>query len=241
MTVMILFHLSHYRTFKDYYRECVEMDMKSYFPKLVSYNRFVEIMLSVVTPLSPYLLSHMGKKTGLYYVDSTTMKVCHNKRIHRHKTFAGIAERGKSSMGWFFGFKLHLVINHLGELIAFCITKGNVDDRQPLEQLFKNLHGLAVADKGYLSKKKEESLFQKGLKLITKVRRNMKAKILSTFEKYFLGQRSSVETVIEQLKSICQIEHTRHRKPDNFVINLLSGLAAIYAQTEKTFPQNLFP
>ncbi|HAT2143693.1 TPA: IS982 family transposase, partial [Legionella pneumophila] len=99
MTVMILFHLSHYRTFKDYYRECVEMDMKSYFPKLVSYNRFVEIMSSVVTPLSAYLLSHMGKKTGLYYVDSTTLKVCHNKRIHRHKTFAGIAERGKSSMG----------------------------------------------------------------------------------------------------------------------------------------------
>ncbi|HCU5990108.1 TPA: transposase [Legionella pneumophila] len=110
MTVMILFHLSHYRTFKDYYCECVEMDMKSYFPKLVSYNRFVEIMSSVVTPLSAYLLSHMGKKTGLYYVDSTTLKICHNKRIHRHKTFAGIAERGKSSMGWFFGFKLHLVI-----------------------------------------------------------------------------------------------------------------------------------
>ncbi|KTD19859.1 IS982 family transposase [Legionella londiniensis] len=233
MTVMILFHLSHYRTFKDYYRECVEMDMKSYFPKLVSYNRFVEIMSSVVTPLSSYLLSHMGKKTGLYYVDSTTLQVCHNKRIHRHKTFAGIAERGKSSMGWFFGFKLHLVINHLGELIAFCITKGNVDDRQPLEQLFKNLHGLAAADKGYLSKKKEESLFQKGVKLITKVRRNMKAKILSTFEKYFLRQRSIVETVIEQLKSICQIEHTRHRKPDNFVINLLSGLAAYMLKPRK--------
>ncbi len=161
------------------------------------------------------------------------LKVCHNKRIHRHKTFAGIAQRGKSSMGWFFGFKLHLVIHHLGELIAFCVTKGNVDDRQPLEQLFKNLNGLVTADKGYLSKKKEESLFQKGIKLITKVRRNMKAKILSPFEKYFLGQRSIVETVIEQLKSICQIEHTRHRKPDNFVINLLSGLAAYMLKPRK--------
>ncbi|WP_154698972.1 IS982 family transposase, partial [Legionella pneumophila] len=150
-----------------------------------------------------------------------------------HKTFAGIAQRGKSSMGWFFGFKLHLVIHHLGELIAFCVTKGNVDDRQPLEQLFKNLNGLVTADKGYLSKKKEESLFQKGIKLITKVRRNMKAKILSPFEKYFLGQRSIVETVIEQLKSICQIEHTRHRKPDNFVINLLSGLAAYMLKPRK--------
>lgn len=86
--------------------------------------------------------------------------------------------------------------------------------------------------KGY-SKKKENSLLQKGIKLITKVRRNMKAKMLSPFEKYFLGQRSIVETVIDQLKSICLIEHTRHRKPDNFVIKLLSGLAAYMLKPRK--------
>lgn len=233
MAIAILFHLSHYRTFKDYYRHCVETHLKSYFPELVSYNRFVEIMASVITPLSAYLLSRLGGKTGLYYVDSTMLKVCHNRRIHRHKTFRGIAERGKTSVGWFYGFKLHIVINHKGELVSFCITRGNIDDRKPLEQLFNNLDGLAAGDKGYLSKKKEETLLQQGLKLITRVRRNMKEKAMSTFEKYFLSQRGIVETVIDQLKSICQIEHTRHRKPDNFLINLLAGLMAYMIKPRK--------
>lgn len=169
MTIVVLFHLSHYRTFKDYYRDCVQVYLKTYFPRVVSYNRFVEIMASIFTPLLAYLLSRLGQKTGLYYVDSTALKVCHNRRIGRHKTFQGIAQRGKTSMGWFFGFKLHIVINHLGEIVSFCLTKGNVDDRQPLEQLFKNLQGLGAGDKGYISQKKEQSLLQKGLKLITRI------------------------------------------------------------------------
>lgn len=136
-------------------------------------------------------------------------------------------------MGWFFGFKLHVVINHEGELAAFCITRGNVDDRAPLEQLFKNLEGLAAGDRGYLSKQKTESLMEKGVRLITKVRRNMKEKTMSLFEKYFLNHRGLVETVIEQLKSICHIDHSRHRKPDNFIINLLSGLMAYMLKPRK--------
>lgn len=233
MTIVILFHLSHYRTFKDYYRDCVEVHLKPYFPNLVSYNRFVEIKASIITPLSAYLLSRLGEKTGLYFVDSTTLKACHNRRIYRHKTFQGIAERGKNSMGWFYGFKLHIVINHRGELVSFCITRGNMDDRKPLEQLFNNLEGLAAGDKGYLSKQKEEKLLQKGLKLITRVKKNMKEKVLTAFEKYFLDQRGIVETVIEQLKSICHIEHTRHRKPENFIVNLLAGLMAYMMKPRK--------
>ncbi|RUQ78105.1 IS982 family transposase [Legionella septentrionalis] len=233
ITLVILFHLSHYRTFKDYYRDCVQEDLRSYFPDLVSYNRFTEIMSSVLIPLTAYLYSRLGEKTGLYYVDSTPLEVCHNKRIYRHKTFEGIAERGKTSMGWFFGFKLHVVINHKGELVAFCITKGNVDDRIPLEPLFKNLEGLAAGDKGYLSKEKTESLLAKGLRLITRVRRNMKEKTINLFEQVFLNHRGLVETVIEQLKSICHIDHSRHRKPDNFVINLLSGLMAYMLKPRK--------
>lgn len=233
MTIVILFHLSHYRTFKDYYLDCVQVHLKTYFPNLVSYNRFIELMVSVITPLSAYLLSRMGEKTGLYYGDSSPLKACHNRRIYRHKTFLGIAERGKTSMGWFYGLKLHVVINHRGELISFCITRGNVDDRQPLEALFKKLTGIAAVDKGYLSREKEEKLLEKGLKLITRVRRNMKEKALSPFEKYFLNQRGIVETVIEQLKSLCQIEHTRHRKPENFLINLLSGLMAYMLRPRK--------
>lgn len=233
MAIMVLFHLSHYRTFKDYYRACVEQDLRSYFPNIVSYHRFLELESSVLTLLSAYLLSKAGKVTGLYYVDSTSLKVCHNRRINRHRTFKGVAERGKPRVGYFFGFKLHLVFNHLGELMSFCLTRGNVDDRQPLGKLFKGLDGLAAGDKGYVSKKHEEQLAKLGLRLITKVRRNMKKRVLSTFEKYFLSQRGLVETIIDQLKAICQVEHTRHRKPDNFVVNLLAGLAAYVLRPRK--------
>ena len=225
MCVLILFHLSHYRTFKDFYQECVLQELKTYF-NLVSYNRFIEIQSTVFFALTAYLLSKKGKETNLYYVDSTTLKVCHNRRIARHKVFDGIARRGKSSMGWFFGFKLHLAINHQGEIMSFCVTKGNVDDRKVVEKLVKNLQGLLAGDKGYIDKKLEEKLSQKKLKLITKVRKNMKKKIHSAFEKFILSQRSIVETVIGQLKSICQIEHSRHRSPTNFLVNLVSGLAA---------------
>ena len=233
MTITILFHLSHYRTFKDYYQDCVEDHLKPYFPELVSYNRFLELMPLTFAPLTAYLIARLGEKTGLYYVDSTKLAVCHNKRIARHRTFSGMAKRGKTSMGWFFGFKLHLVINHLGELASFCVTGGHIDDRKPLESLFKNLEGLAAGDKGYISKEKEETLRQKGIRLITRVRSNMKEKILSAFEKFFLSQRGIVETVIEQLKSVCQIEHNRHRSPANFLINLLSGLIAYMIKPRK--------
>ena len=209
MCILVLFHLSHYRTFKDFYIDCVCADLKLFFPNLVSYHRFLEIQSSVLVALTAYVLSKTGDKTNLYYLDSTTLKVCHNKRIYRNKVFKGIATRGKSSMGWFYGFKLHLIINHRGEIISFCLTKGNVDDRVPVEKLMHNLHGLAAADKGYISKELEALLQKHNLKFITKVRKNMKKKMRSAFEKFFLYQRGIVETVIEQLKSICQIEHTR--------------------------------
>lgn len=233
MCILVLFHLSHYRTFKDYYIDCVQQELKKYFPNLVSYNRFLELKSNVLVALTAYVLSKAGKKTNLYYLDSTTLKVCHNKRIYRNKVFKDIATRGKSSMGWFYGFKLHLVINHQGELISFCLTKANVDDRKPVEKLTKNLQGLAAADKGYLGKELAEKLAGENLKLITKVRKNMKKKMLTAFEKFFLGQRGIVETVIEQLKSICQIEHSRHRSPVNFLVNLVSGLAAYCIKPRK--------
>ena len=234
ITIMVLFHLSHYRTFKDFYLQCMQADpMKACFPALVSYNRFVELMPTFFLPLICYLIDQLGELTGLYYVDSTPLKVCHNRRIWQHKVFNGIATRGKTSVDWFFGFKLHLVINHMGELVSFCMTKGHVSDSQPIEQLFKNLQGLAAGDKGYISKEKADRLAQKGLRLITKVRRNMKKQILTGFEKFFLAQRGIVETVIGQLKEICQIEHSRHRRPDNFLVNLVSGLVAYMLKPRK--------
>jgi len=225
MTVVTLFHLSHYRRFKDFYLDCILGQLSSCFPKVVSYPRFVALIPRILTPLTAYVLSKMGKNTELYYVDSTKMVVCHNRRINRNKVFKGIAERGHSSVGYFFGFKLHLAINHEGEIMSFCITKGNIDDRKVVSQLMQGLTGLGVGDKGYIDKKLEESLAKQGLRFITKVRKNMKKRVLSAFEKFFLSKRSIVETVIDQLKNICHIEHTRHRSPMNFLVNLVSGLA----------------
>lgn len=233
MTILILFHLSHYRTFKDFYHECVIKYLKPYFPDLVSYNRFLELKSFVIPILAMYMKHKSGEETCMYYIDSTTLKVCRNQRIHSHKVFDKIAKRGKSSMGWFFGFKLHLVINHKGEIMSFCLTSGNVDDRKPMETLFKNLKGTACGDKGYISKNKSKILFENGLNFVTKTKANMKKIVRSGFEKYLLAQRSIVETVIEQLKSICLIEHSRHRKPDNFLANTLSALIAYTIKPRK--------
>ena len=147
MTILIHFHQSHYRTFKAYYTEYVLIHCRSEFPALVSYNRFVELTPSVMVPLLAYLQQRQGNCTGLSFVDATAIKVCHNKRIPRHKVFAGSAARGKTSMGWFYGFKLHLIVNDRGEILACRLTPGNIDDRKPLPNLAKTLFGKLFGDK----------------------------------------------------------------------------------------------
>jgi hypothetical protein len=233
MTIMVLFHLSHYRTFKNFYLENVCKYMRSDFPKLVSYNRFLELMPYALIPLAVLLHCCQGKQTGKYYIDSTSLPVCHNLRIARHKVFKDLAKRGKTSTGWFFGFKLHLVFNDQGELMACKLTAGNVDDRKVVEDLTRRLEGWLFGDKGYLSKSLEESLLNRGLQLFTRVKKNMKDKVISKVQQALLNQRGIIETIIDQLKSLCHIQHTRHRSPTNFVVNLLSGLFAYVLKPKK--------
>lgn len=232
MTVMIHFHQSGHRNFKNYYTK-MHYYLKPFFPQMLSYNRFVELMKSVTFPLIFFILSREKSETGIYFVDSTVLKVCHIKREHSHKVFDGIATKGKSSMGWFFGFKLHIVINDMGEIMAFMLTPANTDDREPVPQLTHNLFGQLIGDKGYISQKLFDELMQKGLKLITKIKKNMKEKIYANNEKLLLRKRAVVESVIDQLKNISQIEHSRHRSPWNFIINLLAGLSAYTLQEKK--------
>src|SRR5512142_3309265 len=137
MTIVILFHQSHYRTFKAYYTEYVQRHWCGEFPTLVSYQRFVELMPTVLVPLVAYLHTQLGRCSGISFIDSTQLSVCRNARIHQHRVFAGRAARGKTSVGWFYGFKLHLVVNDQGELLAFCLTPGNVGDRNPVPKLAK--------------------------------------------------------------------------------------------------------
>jgi IS5 family transposase len=174
-----------------------------------------------------------GEKTGRYVVDSTKMEVCHNLRINRHKVFKELAKRGKTSTGWFFGFKLHVVINHKGELMSFKITTGNTDDRAVVEKLMQGLDGWLFGDKGYISAKLSENLASKGIDLITNVRSNMKKQFIEPIKKWWLGKRRVVETVIGQLKEILHIQHTRHRSPANFLANLLAGLLAYVIKPKK--------
>jgi hypothetical protein len=166
-------------------------------------------------------------------VDATTIKVCHNKRIPRHKVFAGIAARGKTSMGWFFGFKLHLSVNDRGEILACRLTPGNVDDRKPLPGMAKTLFGKLFGDKGYISQPLFDQLLAQGLELITPRRKNMKQRPLSLEDKLLLRKRSVIETINDQLKNISQIEHTRHRSVANFLVNLVCGLIAYCHQRKK--------
>ena len=232
MTITILFHQSNYRTFKNFY-EHISANYRSFFPKLISYSRFVYLMKSLFVPLFAFLLRFTGAVTGIAFVDSTCIKVCHNKRIQRNKVFKNLAKTGKTTTGWFHGFKLHLVINDRGEILAFQITQGNVADISMLETLTKGIVGKLFGDKGYISSELAQNLFKRGLQLFTSLRDKMKQKLMSLQDKILLRKRSLIETVNDQLKNISQIEHTRHRSPLNFLINLLSGLAAYMLQPKK--------
>ena len=233
MTIIIHFHQSHYRDFKAYYTQHVMVHLRSEFPKLVSYNRFVELMPMTLLPLCLYLHSRLAASRGLAFIDSTPVPVCHNKRIVRHKVFAGLAARGKSSMGWFYGFKLHLIVDDRGDLLAFYLTPGNVDDRKPVPHLAKKLWGKLIADKGYISQALFEQLFGQGVQLITPIRKNMHNQLMPMIDKLLLRKRSIIETINDQLKNISQIAHTRHRSPSNFLVNLIAGLIAYTHQPKK--------
>ncbi len=229
MTILITFHLGGFRNLKHYYLYYVCIHMTNEFPKLVSYNRFVELQQQVALPLVLFLkLCRMGDCTGISFVDSTTIKVCHIKREKQNKVFSGIATKGKSTLGWFFGFKLHIIINDKGEIINFVITQGNVDDREPLnsESFIKSVFGKLYADRGYISQKLRDILFVDGIHFVYKLRNNMKGGEIPLQDKIILRKRAIIESVNDELKNICQIEHTRHRSFTNFITNMIAGLLA---------------
>lgn len=229
LTILICFHLGAHKTFKHYYQQIVQDHWADLFPKSLSYNRFVEVQSRYFVVMAMFLKEKgLGQCTGISFMDSTTLKVCRNQRIHNHKVFKNLAQRGKSSMGWFYGFKLHLVCNEKGELLSFYLTKGNVDDRNPkhIKKLTEQLFGKIYADKGYLSKTLWEMLFADGMQLITKVRKNMKGHIMELKDRLLLRKRAIIETINDELKNLCQIEHTRHRSVNNFIMNILGALVA---------------
>lgn len=229
MLIMILFHNSGYRCLKHFYVEHVCRHLRHLFSPLVSYNRFVELEKEIAVPLALFIKKVLlGRCTGISFVDSTPLRVCKNQRIHIHKTFKGIARRGKCSMGWFFGFKLHLICNERGELLNFMITPRDVDDRKPLDYkpFVEFLHGKLVGDKGYIGKQLFQRLFVDGIQLVTRLRSNMKGALMSMADRVLTRKRAIIETINDELKNIAQVEHSRHRSFDNFIVNMLGALAA---------------
>jgi hypothetical protein len=229
ITILICFHLGAHRCFKHFYLYEIKEHFSHLFPSLLSYNRFIEIQKKAVVPFMLFLKEvRLGKCSSISFIDSTSIKVCRNQRIYSHKTFKGVAERGKTSMGWFFGFKLHLIINEKGEILSFYLSKGNKDDRniKIVQDLTKDIFGKLFGDKGYLSKALFSTLFQDGIQLFTKVKKNMKNHLMSLKDKIILRKRAIIETVNDELKNHCQIEHSRHRSINGFLINIISALTA---------------
>ncbi|RAW90839.1 MULTISPECIES: IS982 family transposase [unclassified Photorhabdus] len=233
ITILILFHMSHYRHFKGFYTEYVQPFLTAEFPGLVSYNRIITLKKRAIIPLCAFLSSRKVKSQGIAFIDSTKIAVCHNARIPRNQVFDGVAKRGKTSTGWFYGFKLHLIITDCGEIVSVKLTPGNTDDREPVKELVKELSGHLYGDKGYLSQALCDELKEEGITLITNVRRNMKAKFLSLWDKVMLRKRFLIETVNDQLKNISQIEHSRHRSIVGFLLEVVSGLIAYTFQPKK--------
>ena len=233
MTILIMYQILQYRNFKSFYNDFLCEYWNSFFPNLPSYTRFVELIPQALVGLSNFVGSNQGTHTDIYYVDATKLPVCHNLREKRHKVFDGLAGKSKTSTGWFYGLKLHFVINHLSQIMNLRVTQGNVDDRTPLISMCEGLEGYIFADRGYISKDKESTLAKQGLKLVTTLKKNMKKVFRTKAEKSLLRNRGMIETMIDYLKNSLMLWHTRHRSPMNAFTHLMACMAAwIIAPTE---------
>ena len=229
IVIMIMFHSSNHKYLKHFYLDEICVRYRNLFPHTVSYNRFKELEKSVVVQFVVFVKKCLlGKCTGISFVDSTLLRVCRNQRIHMHKVFKGIAQRGRCSMGWFYGFKLHLICNDKGEILNFMITPGDVDDREPLKMrtFVEFIYGKIVGDKGYISQDLFNKIFTDGIQLITKLKNNMKGGLRPIYDRLLLRKRTIIKTLNDELKNIAQIEHSRHRSFPNFIVNLIGGIAA---------------
>jgi hypothetical protein len=178
--------------------------------------------------LTIFAYAYKANEDCIFFIDSTVLRVCHNKRISQNKVFKGVAQRGKSSMGWFYGFKFHYVINSKGEIVKFLITPGNVSDQnhELVDFLTKNIQGKMFGDKGYISAALFKKLFERGLKIVTKIKRNMKNVLMDLSDKVLLRKRGVVESVGNLLKNSMQIEHSRYRSIIGLFINVFSAVVA---------------
>lgn len=232
VTILLLYHTSGYDCFKHYYCDKILREHGRDF-NLVSYQQFVKLIPSAM-PIVVGLLKCMLKScTGTSFVDSTSIEVCKAYRINRHKTFDGLAARSKTTKGWFFGFKLHLVIAPTGELIKVKFTPGNKDDRKALDEMTDGLFGKVCGDRGYIGKDFSAKLANKGIQMITRLKKGMKNMLMDMEDKMLLLKRSLIETVIGKIKFLGKFEHSRHRSVCNAFVHMAASLVNYQLQDDK--------
>ena len=244
LTIVLYFYLSPCKDFKNYYLYFLPSKYSGYF-KLVTYSRIIQLWSSLALPLVILLQQLKGEETGIYFIDSTKLQVCHNKRTSSNRVFGRIAKIGKSSYGWFMGFKLHLIINNKGEIMAIKITKGNASDLSAVSALTKGLEGKLFGDKGYISRDLFGKLYARDLRLFTGIRKDMKNYLLELEDKMLLRKRALIESVFNVLKNRMNLEHTRHRSPLNFLTHLLACIVsyaiAKSSDLHKFTPNSILP
>lgn len=236
ITIVLYFYLSPCKDFKNYYLYFLSAKYQGYF-KLVSYPRIIQLWPSLIMPLVILIHQLKGAQTGIYFIDSTKLQICHNKRTSSNRVFNKKAKMGKSSYGWFMGYKLHLIINNKGEIMAIKITDGNVSDVTVAECLAKGLEGKLYGDKGYISSSLFNKLYCSGLRLFTGIRKGMKNHLLELEDKIYLRKRSLIEGVFNVLKNRMNLEHTRHRSPANFLVHLIASLVSYSIAKSSHFDQ----
>jgi len=233
LTITIYFHASGFKDFKTYYRTMIQGFLRNAFSGTVSYNRFIELRQESMVMLILFAkMKGLGACDGISVIDSCKLQVCHVRREYSHKVFKGLAAKGKTSTGWFYGFKLHLIINSVGELISFFITPGNIADNNAeiLEKLTDEIFGKLIADKGYIGAFAQ--LYKKGIELVHRIRKNMKNKLMNLYDKLLLRKRGVVESVIGILKEEHSLEYTGLRSMTAFIAHVCSAIIA-YSFREK--------
>jgi len=226
LTILIYYHFSRFDCIKHYYVIKMMSGFKRDFPNLPSYNRFVERIPEVALLAMVYLQYRQAKFNGSGYIDATPLRVCNNKRVNTHKVFKLTAKLGKSSMGWFYGFKLHVICDFAGNIVKCRITHGAANDLKIGADMMKDLKGKIYADKGYIGKKEFLGLLDKGLILITGIKKNMKNRLLEIWDKILLKKRSLIESVYNILKNTLHLEHSRHRSVINAGVYYITTLIA---------------
>lgn len=231
VTIIAAYHLSGYKNFEYYYHRCILGHYAALFPKAPTYKRFLNYIGRCVDLMClwAYYTTQQSQRTGLYFVDAKKLPVCHLRREKSNRVFSGIARKGKTSTGWFYGLKIHLIINNLGQAVAFDLSAGNVADNNAelLQRMTNGLQGICVGDKGYLTKLFDQ-FYQSGLHLVTKPRKNMKKLPVDAHFNLLIDKRGIIESTFDILSSVCDIDHTRHRSPVNATTHILAALVGYH-------------